>query len=225
MVKLYQKHWETTFPLLQRPCSVNNSIVLGRYFCPRRSENRAGHCSACLRHFRSSMCKVCPAQPLQVFLNQIEALWRKQTAKFSYSRQFMSPCWQHRPASFDVPVDPRPAPRLVAASPHRSRCWGEPGMLWPHAAFTGDRAALGLQYTDVWGPSGRPGPGKRRKRDPTVGAVARAERNKMGLARVRSPLVSLLPNGGRLTGREEVEGPEWKAARGSARPCVSLLFL
>lgn len=131
MVKLYQKHWETTFHFLQRPCSVNNSIVLGRYFCPRWSENRAGRCSACLRHFRSSMCNVCPAQPLQVFLNPIEALWRKQTAKFSYSRQFMSPCWQHRPASFDVPVDPRPAPRLVAASPHRSRCWGEPGALWP----------------------------------------------------------------------------------------------
>lgn len=49
---------------------------------------------------------------------------------------------------------------------------------------------------------------KKEKTYPTVGAIAHAERTKTSLARGWSHFVSLLPNGGGLTDREEVGGPE-----------------
>lgn len=128
----------------------------------------------CLSHFRSIMYNVWQTTTSGLLdPNQLE----KAYSTISYSRQFTSPWWQHQFSSLDVTMDPLRAPRLIATLLSvkeqvlrgRAVCALATGA-WPGTwpSWVSDRAALGLQHTDVWGHSSSSGSRKSRERDPSV---------------------------------------------------------
>lgn len=125
-------------------------MVLGRYFCPCRSENRAGRCSACA--VSGAACATCGQHNCfrSAWTNQ--SLTEKTYSKIRYSRLFTSPWREHRSSSWDMSVDPLVSTLAgFCLSTQEQALWGRAGCALATGACPGrwpsrvsDRAALGL---------------------------------------------------------------------------------